>query len=267
MERLAFIFDGVDRTGAAISSLRSGLRGVAIEIIAVNQAFQLIEMTGRNISKTLGALIRAGDEYTRLGILLKGTEGSVAGANARFQELAALTNRLPLSLDAVTASFVRLAATGVPEATRTIKAVADAVAAFGGTQQDFDLAMLAIQQMIGKGVVSMEELRRQLGERIPSAMKILARELGLTLPELFAKVQSGALNSAEAVAALTRGFERDFGGAAARMVETWTGATTKLDDAWKRFLNSIAKSKVVFPEPTSPANKTDPSGNVRETSS
>ena len=43
---------------------------------------------------------------------------------------------------------------------------------------------LALEQMMSKGKVTTEELRRQLGERLPGAMGIMAKAVGVTIPNL-----------------------------------------------------------------------------------
>ena len=47
----------------------------------------------------------------------------------------------------------------------------------------FKLVSLAVEQMASKGTVTMEELRRQLGEHIPGAFGVAARAMGKTEKE------------------------------------------------------------------------------------
>jgi tape measure domain-containing protein len=53
-----------------------------------------------------------------------------------------------------------------------------AAAYFNLTADETNGVMLAVQQMISKGRVSSEELRRQLGERLPGAMNLAAKSMG-----------------------------------------------------------------------------------------
>ena len=50
---------------------------------------------------------------------------------------------------------------------------------------------LAISQMISKGKVSAEELRLQLAERMPGAVNIFAKAIGVTTSELDKMLQEG----------------------------------------------------------------------------
>ena len=52
---------------------------------------------------------------------------------------------------------------------------------------------LALEQMISKGKITTEELRRQLGERLPGAMDIMANSLGVTTAELDGMMKRASL--------------------------------------------------------------------------
>jgi tape measure domain-containing protein len=66
-----------------------------------------------------------------------------------------------------------------------------AASAFNLPAEQAEGAILALSQIAGKGKVSMEELRGQLGERIPGAMQIGARAMGVTGAEFEKMVASG----------------------------------------------------------------------------
>lgn len=76
---------------------------------------------------------------------------------------------------------IRKVFTSVSEAGRVNKLTLDQVK---GTY-------LALSQMISKGKVSAEELRQQLGERLPGAMSLFANALGVTTSELDAMMKKG----------------------------------------------------------------------------
>ena len=58
------------------------------------------------------------------------------------------------------------------------------ITAFGMSSEDAKLSYMALSQMMSKGRVSSEELRRQLGERMPIAMEAMARATGGTIQQL-----------------------------------------------------------------------------------
>lgn len=73
----------------------------------------------------------------------------------------------------------------------------------GLTSDDVSGSLEALSQMAGKGTVSMEELRQQLGDRLPGALSLVAKGLGLTDGALVKLVESGGLAARDLFPALT----------------------------------------------------------------
>ena len=71
-------------------------------------------------------------------------------------------------------------------------------------------AILAFGQIISKGKVQAEELRRQLANRIPGAFSIAAKSLGMTSAELDQALRDGAVSS-EALVKIAAGLAKEFG--------------------------------------------------------
>ena len=69
----------------------------------------------------------------------------------------------------------------------------------------------ALQQIVSKGTLSMEELRQQLGDRIPGAVRIYADALDLSVEQLFKLVEAGAISS-DTLVQFGDELERRFGG-------------------------------------------------------
>lgn len=73
-------------------------------------------------------------------------------------------------------------------------------------------AFLALTQMMSKGKVQAEELRGQLGERIPGAFQIAARAMGMTTAELDKFMQDGKLLSDEFLPKFAAQLKTEFAG-------------------------------------------------------
>lgn len=242
----------VNRAAGAINNLHgptsqaaSGFSKMQASIVTMNQALELIGRAARVVSKAFLAIVETADAFRRTEILLTNLTGSIIEARASMEFLVDLAQKTPNTLLTLQDAFVRLTATGIENTERAMKALTDAVAAFGGTDEDLKLVSLAISQMAGKGVISMEELRRQLGERIPTAIQIMARELDLTTAELFDRVEKGALDATTGINALITGFEKDFSGSALKMMDTWQGATSNMADAWDQFLRAVGETGIL----------------------
>ena len=66
--------------------------------------------------------------------------------------------------------------------------------ATGGSLQDIDSALTATAQVFSKGKVSAEELRQQIGERLPGAFSLFAKSLGITPQELDKALEDGKVS-------------------------------------------------------------------------
>lgn len=221
------------------------LRGMGANIIAMNQGLELARKAWNFVSKSILTVVETADRFRKYDILLKQVTGSTEAAAKAMGDLRRMAKQTPATLSTLTDAFVKMKSAGVEDTEATVRALSDAVAAFGGGDEAFKRATVAIQQMAGKGVISMEELRQQLGEAIPTATKIMAREMGLSMGDFVDQVSRGAIDAQEGIAAMTRGFQKDFDGASERMMNTWSGATSNLQDSWDQLMVAIGGSGIL----------------------
>jgi len=71
--------------------------------------------------------------------------------------------------------------------------------AYAGDAEDLNGILRAFTQIISKGTVQSEELKGQVGERLPGAFKKAADSLGLTTAQLQKALEDGDVNSADFV--------------------------------------------------------------------
>lgn len=194
----------------------SGLE-LARQFVTVNVELENMERTFRAITGSSEAAARemeyARDVADRLGL-------PVIAAGKAYADLMAATRGT--------------AAEG--QATRDVfESVAHAMSVAGKSSADTEGAFLALSQMASKGVVSMEELRGQLGERLPGALNAVASGLGITTAQLIKLVESGQLTAEELFPALAAGLNKLYGAAGENAVQTET-----LTQKWEHFRNSVA---------------------------
>lgn len=63
------------------------------------------------------------------------------------------------------------------------------------TTDDFNGSLKAIEQMMSKGQITAEELRQQLGDRLPGAMAMAAKGAGYTIAEFSKMMEQGQISS------------------------------------------------------------------------
>ena len=79
----------------------------------------------------------------------------------------------------------------VNDAEKAFLAIASGIRGTGGSLEDMRAAMTATAQVFSKGKVSAEELRQQLGERLPGAFTIFAESMKKTPAELDKALEQG----------------------------------------------------------------------------
>lgn len=142
-------------------------------------------------------------DFRRIELAMAVSAGSAEAAGAEFAFLRDVAERLGLRFITLAESYTSLSAAArgtnlEGERTRDIfEAVTTAVVATGGSVQQAEGALLAIEQMISKGNVSAEELRGQLGERLPGAFQIAARAMNITTAELSKLLEKGDLAASD----------------------------------------------------------------------
>jgi tape measure domain-containing protein len=195
----------------------------------------------------VASVIKINAEYEKQTVLLKNlsresTEAGKAMEAKRSQQyIWDLATKAPFSLQSLTDSFVKFKAGGIDPTNGSMKALVDSVAAFGGSSEQLKRASVAIQQMAGKGVVSMEELRQQLGEAVPDAMKLMANAMNMTMNDFVDAVSKGTVVAKPALQKMLAEMNRVHGGASEQMMNTWDGLMARLITAYSKFVISINK--------------------------
>lgn len=114
--------------------------------------------------------------------------------------------------------------------------VTKACSAFGLSTDETNGAFLALTQMMGKGKVQTEELRKQLGERIPVALQAMANAAGTTVAGLEDLLRSGKLIASEVLPAFGRELAAMTPEIDTDNIET---ALTRLQNAFKEFTDGV----------------------------
>lgn len=231
--------DAADQTKGKFKGLGDQLTNVRRLLIAAG------------IGVAVKEIVQAGLEMERINLTLLSTTGSAEGAGRELAFLRQEAERLGLNLRSTAQDYAQfLAATRGTnlegEKSREIfSAVVQTMAVLGKGSQDTTRSLFALQQMVSKGVVSQEELRRQLGESLPGAFKISARAMGVTTVELSKMVESGKLLTDEFLPKLAVQLEKEFGDRAGEAGETARASFERLKTALFELQVATAKAGIV----------------------
>lgn len=191
---------------------------------------------GLGIAAFLRSSIQSAVELESITKRLTNTLGPNGAAGA-LSFTRGLADQLGLSFTTLSTTFgsFTAAASAANVSLETQKslfaAVSRAAQQLGLSNDEISGSLLALQQVASKGTVQMEELRGQLGERLPIAFAATALGLGKTQIELIKLVESGKLTAAEFFPALTKGLNELTKGSAG--APTAAQNFQLLGNAWK----------------------------------
>lgn len=145
---------------------------------------------------------------------------TIPGANStkEFEYLTQVANNYGLSLRSIQDDYAKLnlAAQNTKLTQADIRKIFEQTSMATRTlhlnTQQTQLTFLALEQMLSKGKVSYEELRKQFAERIPGAMSALAKELGVTEGVLERFITKVGASSEKIVPVLTNAIQRMYQG-------------------------------------------------------
>lgn len=218
----------------------SGLRGNIFMLGEVGDAARLVTDVLFSWQKPI---IEAAAEMQKMEILLQGLNKNAANPKAsaanEMQFIIDTARSAPFAMRELTDSFVKFKSAGLDPLDGSWKTLIDSVARFGGNSELLNRAAVAIQQMSGKGVISMEELRQQLGEAVPTAMQAMADAAGVTMSQLTKQISTGTVSAKEGLRLLFIGLDAQNRGAAKSLMQAYTGALAQMQTSFTLFAKKV----------------------------
>lgn len=246
----------VDRTAAHMNRMERSTGGFLARLRDIAIVGHVVQSIIQQISAVMLSwqrqILSTAGEIERLTKLMEGMSTAAddlkrsAEATSNVDFIFKMAREAPFQVRQLADSFVKLKSMGIDPTNGSLQSLVDAVARFGGDSNILHRASIAIQQMAGKGVISMEELRQQLGEAIPNAIRLMAQAMGMSIGDLIAEISKGRVEAKSALERLFNEFEMQMGGSAKRMMETWSGLTQRMITEWDLFKNAVANTEVTI---------------------
>ena len=206
--------------GAGLAGLTVGLGAVKDGIVAVLAATMRFDALNKQLEYATGNSAKAAQEFDFIRGVVKDMGLELFSSAEGFAKLASATKGTRLE----------------GEKTRELfKGIAAAAASMNLTADQTGGVILALSQIMGKGKVSMEELRGQLGERLTPAFAIAAKSMGVTTDKLEEMVAAG-LDSASFLEKFGPALLQTFGPTAASNVSTLAGQVNLLKNQFSEVL-------------------------------
>ena len=172
-------------------------------------------------------------------VAFKAIYGTSDMAQKKLEYVRQVSDELGLSFmdTAEGAKKLFAAAQGTPieaEANMVFKAFSNMSAAMKLSGDETKGVFLAISQMISKGKVSAEELRQQLAERMPGAVNLFAKSIGVSTQELDKMLQKGAV-TLEHFLMFAREVNTRYSAGAAQASHTLQAEMARIGNTWANF--------------------------------
>lgn len=237
---MATIADLLVKIGADTSDLRKELNATKRQI---KSAFgsEALDVSKKSLAVLGGigaGLAALGVASVKAGASLQSTKtaftnmlGSAEKAQdflAKMQDFAAKT---PFEFSQVSQAAQKFIAFGfsAEQVIPTLTAVGDAAAGVGLGAEGINRITLALGQMAAKSKVQAGEMMQLTETGIP-AWKMLADQIGVSVPEAMSMVSKGAIDAATGITALVSGMEQSFGGMMDQQSQTISGTWSTLMD-------------------------------------
>ena len=188
------------------------------------------------------AIIDASNAIVKIKAQLQAATGSAEQAAIQFEFLQKYSEKLGLSFEASAKSFgfflgsVKGTNVTFAEAQKVFVGFSTASRALQLSNEDLDGVFRALGQMMSKGKIQAEELRGQLGDRLPGAFVRFAVALKMTKPgELDNALKKGTITAQQmkdAILSVASALQVEFATSAERMSKTVDSAFNRLKNAF-----------------------------------
>ena len=228
-------------TSGAMSTLWSGAKAAAVPVMAIGAAAIYAGKACFDASLQMDRLVKS---YTTI-------EGSTSGAVSQLDYIYEISNKLGLEFQSTAEAAKGFFAAGKGSALQKdlngiFEGVSQAGAALSLSTEQMDGVFLALGQMISKGKVQAEELRGQLGERLPGAFNLAARAMGVTTAQLDDMLKKGQVSAEDMLPKLAAVLKDEFGPAAEHASQGAQGAVNRLSTEWNLFKATVMDNKGII---------------------
>jgi tape measure domain-containing protein len=230
LETIPTVAGPFERISGSINNLitRFGALGAAIGTIGIVarpiiETEVALEQMRRVLTTVTGSTTEAAKQIEFLRSTAQFAGQSFTGLGESYSKFAASALQVGLSTATVQKTFA---------------SVATAAGNLGLSSDQAKRALEAMSQMASKGVISMEELRQQLGDALPGALPLFAQQLGLSTQELNKLTESGQLLAVEGIPALAE--------ALLKLAPPGGSPVEGLVAEWNRFKNVVSETTSLF---------------------
>jgi tape measure domain-containing protein len=216
-------------------------------VIVLNQLHELATKLSTSLYEAGKTIVQTGAGFESAFNTLRAITGSNREAAEGMKTVSDISKRMGLNVLEASESFAKIQAAGKgtalagDEATRAFTAVAQASTVMGLSASKTELLFFALQQIMSKGRLASEEVRRQFAETLPGGFAVFARAAGLSMKEFDKALRDGTLNAIEFIPKLSREIEKTFP-ITDRILEQTRVAIGRFQTAWLELVNAVFRA-------------------------
>lgn len=182
------------------SNVKNAFRSMQAQILTFAAA---MGFAGVSLSNFFSQLVQVARETSKAVTALKNVSGSTAQFANNLRFTTDLAKKYGVYVNDITANYAKFSAAAnisgmaMEDQRKLFESLSRASGAFALSSDETNGVFLAVTQMMGKGKIQAEELRGQLGERLPIAMQAMAKAAGTTVAGLDKIMKAGKLLSVD----------------------------------------------------------------------
>lgn len=182
------------------NTVKNSLKSMQMQIITFAAA---LGAGGLGLSGLLTRFRDVARETNRVLTALKNVSNGTRGFADNLRFVNDLANKYGLEVNALIGNYAKFTASAtqanmpMDQQKKIFESLSRASAAFALSADETNGVFLALSQMMGKGKISMEELRKQMGEKLPVAIAAMAKALGVSVGQMEKLIGSGKVMAAD----------------------------------------------------------------------
>lgn len=202
------------------------------EVLALTAAYSGLGGAASGLRAVINANRDLEAATNRLQVVFEGDKGATANELDFIRRNA---ERLGVQFGSLATEYTKFAVATKgtnlegEETRRIFISVAEAARVNNSSLPELQGVFLALTQIVSKGSVSMEELRQQLGDRLPGAVQLMADAAGVGTKELIKMIENGELGS-DVLSGFADQLDKKFGPQLAQALRGTTAEIGRLQD-------------------------------------
>jgi len=250
-----FLVDGLSKSSRVIAVFQGPLGPLAGRLTAAAAALRGMGKWALGAGVAMGILRsvvqRAIPAAIDLQRVMATLSAATSDANKSFALVVAESERTGAGFKKLGDSFAQIAAAARGTAlegegiNKVFHAIDTAALALRLGTVETAGALKALEQMISKGTVSSEEMRQQLGERLPGAFRLAADSMGMTTAAFSKNMALGKIMANDLLPKLSAAIEKAYGASAAEAARTLGAAMERLTNQTNLFFGQLVSSQLL----------------------